>query len=312
MDQFAAEHGSVTVAGAILRYLVEGDGIPVLVVGSATYYPRTFSRRLREVCRLAFADLRHFAESDGTPGPDRITFETYADDIEAIREAVGFRRAVVVGHSKHGNLALEYAKRYPERASGVVLVGSLPVGVSRVVEARERYWTAHASEDRKAALRRTWEALGPDTLASLPPDQALVARYITDGPKYWYDPGYDASPLWRDVRVNMGALDAVHDLFAGYDLSWDPQRLRAPVLVVAGRHDYVVPHGLWDGVLPGLENVTYRLFERSGHTPQLEEQDRFDRELLEWLGSCNGSDGRHLRARVGGGDRKRPPGSANT
>jgi proline iminopeptidase len=59
--------------------------------------------------------------------------------------------------------------------------------------------------------------------------------------------------------------------------------LRAPVLVVMGRHDYVIPHLLWAEVLPTLPNVTFYLFEQSGHTPQLEESARFDRLLCEWI-----------------------------
>lgn len=283
MEPFATCRGSVAVPGATLHYVVEGAGVPALVIGSATYYPRTFSPRLRETCRLAFADLRHFARSDAALGSGEVTFDRYADDVEQVRRALGFERAVVVGHSKHGNLALEYVKRYPERASHVVLIGSPPVGVKRMVGARERYWTAHASEGRMASLRRNREALGPNTLASLPPGESVVAQYIAEGPKYWYDPDYDASPLWRGVYVNADILDELHELFADYELSWGSARLRVPVLVAVGRHDYVVPHVLWDDALPRLENATYHVFERSGHTPQLEEPGRFDRALLEWL-----------------------------
>jgi pimeloyl-ACP methyl ester carboxylesterase len=46
---------------------------------------------------------------------------------------------------------------------------------------------------------------------------------------------------------------------------------------------YVVPHTLWDEVRPKLRNQTFHLFERSGHTPQLEEPELFDRVLLEWI-----------------------------
>lgn len=50
-----------------------------------------------------------------------------------------------------------------------------------------------------------------------------------------------------------------------------------------GVNDFAVPHTLWSPVLPHLENVNFRLLERSGHTPQLEEPEAFDRVLLGWL-----------------------------
>jgi proline iminopeptidase len=155
--------------------------------------------------------------------------------------------------------------------------------VKRAAEARERYWAAHASPGRRAALRRNRDARGTDKLASLSPAKALVARYVADGPMCWYDPDFDASPLWQGMSINMDVLDALYRLFTEYELAWDPARLPAPVLVLMGRHDYVVPHVLWDEVLPKLPKVTYHLFEKSGHTPQLDEPRLFDQVLIEWL-----------------------------
>jgi proline iminopeptidase len=71
--------GVVEVEGAQLGYRVEGDGQPCLVVGSSIYYPRVFSQDLREHLQLVFVDLRHFATSDPSFSPDRISFETYPD-----------------------------------------------------------------------------------------------------------------------------------------------------------------------------------------------------------------------------------------
>jgi proline iminopeptidase len=115
------------------------------------------------------------------------------------------------------------------------------------------------------------------------PGDAFVAQYVADGPMLWYDPTYNASSLWKGMPINMDIIKVFRGFFTDYVLWWDPERLRAPVLVVMGRHDYVVPHILWDDVLPKLQNVTFHLFERSGHTPQLEEQKLFDQVLLEWI-----------------------------
>jgi proline iminopeptidase len=103
-------NGAVRVEGATLRYTVEGVGLPVLVIGSAIYYPRTFSHQLRETCRLTCVDLRHFAENEASFSPAGVTLDTYMADIEQVRVALGLERAVLIGHSHHGNLALEYAK----------------------------------------------------------------------------------------------------------------------------------------------------------------------------------------------------------
>ncbi len=51
--------------------------------------------------------------------------------------------------------------------------------------------------------------------------------------------------------------------------------LRTPIFLAHGRHDYVVPHILWDGVVEKLPKATLQIFERSGHQPFFEEPDRF-------------------------------------
>ena len=60
--------------------------------------------------------------------------------------------------------------------------------------------------------------------------------------------------------------------------------LERPVWLGLGRYDFLVaPPSSWDRVRPHLRDLTVRVFERSGHTPQYEEAERFDAELLAWL-----------------------------
>lgn len=276
--------GTVRVDGATLRYLMEGSGIPVLVLGSSIYYPRTFSQRLRTTFRMAFVDVRHFAQNDGSFCLHRISLDTYLEDIESVRDHLGLQEAIVIGHSHHGNLALEYAKRHPQRVPHLVLIGSPPLDVNATVQAADAYWENHASTHRKTVLREKLAALDARDLEKMTPEQAYVIRYVAEASKYWHDPTYDAAHLWRGMPVDMGLIKVFRNFFANrYTLHWDPERLSTRILVVAGRHDYVVPHILWDGVRPTLPDLAFHLFERSGHTPQLEEPEHFDRVLLEWV-----------------------------
>ena len=53
-----------------------------------------------------------------------MTMENLTADAEALREALGFERWAVLGHSFGGNVALEYALRYPQSLSHLVLVNT--------------------------------------------------------------------------------------------------------------------------------------------------------------------------------------------
>lgn len=48
--------GHVYSSGFKLQYIVEGNGVPAIVVGSSLYYSRTFSNNLRNSLKLVFVD----------------------------------------------------------------------------------------------------------------------------------------------------------------------------------------------------------------------------------------------------------------
>lgn len=284
MEQAASKRDVVHVAGMDLGFTLEGEGAPLLVVGSSVYYPRTFSRALRKSFTLICADLPHFTVPAARSGPGTVSFDFYAECIESVRAASGFDTVIVAGHSHHGNVALEYAKRYPERASHVVMIGSPPVDTARTQAGARQYWETRASERRRLLLRERRAELTEDHLATLSPEEAFVARYVADAPIYWHDPDYDASWLWRDMRFRLEAVQAFRNLYTDYTLDWDTDALRAPVLIVMGRSDFAVPYTLWEPVLPHLRNMSFQLLHQCGHTPQLERRRTFDRLLLDWLG----------------------------
>lgn len=271
------------VEGARLRYSLEGRGLSVLVPGSSVYYPRTFSERLRKSCRFTFLDLRHFAEQEPETRSATVGIDACANDIEHACTVLGLDRVVLLGHSHHGNLALEYARRYPGRVSHLVLIGSPPCNVQETHAGAQLHWDRQASEARRAALRKNHQALECRASDAMSPAESFVAQYVADGPKYWYDYTYDAAQLWEDVPINPDSLASFRGFFRGYEFPLHTHELGIPVLAIMGRHDYAVPHTLWEKVLPHLPGVSYRLLEHSGHTPQLEEPETFDAVLLDWL-----------------------------
>ena len=70
--------------------------------------------------RVLALDQRGHGESDKPD--DGYDFATVTGDLAAFVDALELERPVVVGHSWGGEIALEYAATYPERAAGAVLV----------------------------------------------------------------------------------------------------------------------------------------------------------------------------------------------
>ena len=285
--------GITEVEGFHLRYRIEGHGLPCLVVGSAICYPRVFSQELRAHLQLVFVDLRHFAASaDPSFSPSRITIDTYADDIEGIRQTLGLGDVVVIGHSIHGSLALEYARRYPEHVRGVVTIGGSPCDSKEDLAAGVRLWETEASEERKRILARQLAELTPEVRATLSPADIFVREYVAYGPARWFDPTRDCSWLWEEVVPDMPITEHLFgELFKTYDLAQGHAQIQAPVLIAHGRYDYGAPYTLWEEHRHKLPRHTYALFEKSGHFPSLEEPHRFDQTLLAWVHSLESSSG---------------------
>lgn len=81
-----------------------------------------FLERLGSFARLIRFDKRGTGLSDRPGGlPD---LETRMDDVRAVMDAVGSKRAILFGYSEGGPMAILFAATYPERTAALVLYGS--------------------------------------------------------------------------------------------------------------------------------------------------------------------------------------------
>jgi proline iminopeptidase len=112
-------NGQIVSDGFTLQYRLSGTGIPTLVVGSSIYYDRSFSQELRTKLHMVFIDHRGFAPANYCQDTDKYQLDLLVDDIELMRRELGFDRVVIIGHSGHAFMALEYAKKYPDRKAAL-------------------------------------------------------------------------------------------------------------------------------------------------------------------------------------------------
>jgi len=276
----------VSVNGSKLSYVIEGSGIPCLVIGSVIYYPRTFSQELRQHFRFIFTNMRAFVPTDTPVDLEKITVDMFLDDIEQVRRALNIPEVCVLGHSIAGNLALEYARKYPQHTSHVIVIGAPPCGMRKNLKASRQYWRKNASEERKEIYKRLSKSQKIEAFSNLSPGEIVIKSYINNSPFYWYDPTYDCSWIWEGVKVNAKILGKLEGLiFKDYDIAKDQGLINIPIFVAMGKHDYMVPHYQWDTIIEKFPRLSYNLFEKSGHTPQLEEPNEFNKKLIDWIKS---------------------------
>jgi proline iminopeptidase len=277
-------HGTVQVDGCELPYVREGHGPSMMIIGSASYYQKTFSHRLRQHCDLIFADARHVVPSyaPASEALQRLTLDTFADDVEAVRQHVGVDRMAVLGHSVHAQIALAYARKYAHRTSHLILVGGVPYAFAEFAEEAARFWQEHASPERKAILETNVKDLDA-RLAAAPAMRSFAVTYRAHGPLYWANPAYDAAPVLEGLE-NGPAFDRLFALVPSRaEVRRALEQVRVPSLLVLGRLDFAIPYTVWEACIAGLHHFTYVLLQEASHNPHAEAPERFDTELIAWL-----------------------------
>ncbi len=275
--------GTIIIDGFELRYTIEGTGKTALVIGSAVYYPRTFSQNLREHLKLIFMDHRGFAASNKTTDTTKFNLELLLQDIEHVRSTLNLGQIIIIGHSGHGYMALEYAKKYPQHVSHVVLIGMGPDQSAASHVQSEEYFNDSVNPERKAWLQKNLEKLPAEIQAH--PENRFITFCIRLGAKSWYNFTFDATPLWQGVEVNNAMFDYVWGaVFRDIDITKGLENFNKPVFLALGHFDFLVaPFFSWNSIRSKFKNLTIKIFEKSAHTPQYEEPEIFDQELLTWL-----------------------------
>lgn len=274
--------GVIEVDGSRLDYVVEGEGRTCLVIGSSIYYPRTFSNNLRKHLKMYFVDMKWFAKDYAEEDLNNVNIASIVQDVEQIRMALGLEKPLIMGHSIHGTVATEYVKQYGDQISGLIVIASpAEWGNTSFSEKAATLWVS-ASDERKRIQEENWGSV--KELDRLTGQEEASARYNNMSPQYWYDPEYDAAWLWDDMTVHSEVTQHLFTkVFHEYNMFDPPKAIDVPVFVGLGKYDYVIPYTLWQSTYKSIPDFNLVLFEKSGHTPQLEEPELFDRALIDWI-----------------------------
>ena len=224
-----ARSGDVNIA-----YQVVGDG-PfdlIFVPGYVTHLELawklpTFVPLLEEMAsfsRLIKFDKRGTGMSDPVSGAP--TLETRMDDVRAVMDAVGSRRAALFGLSEGASMSLLFAATYPERTAALVLRSAF----ARTLWAPDYPW-GRTEDDYEREIERELRIYGQR-------EQALatvrsLGRFDEDVLEDFIDYlRYSASP---------GMLEALLRMNKEIDIRNVLPAVRVPTLVLHGADDEIVP-----------------------------------------------------------------------
>ena len=262
----------LSVDGAELHFEDAGEGPPVVFIHGVWMSGRFFERQLpyfERRYRTITLDLRgHGRSSHAQSGH---TVATYAQDLRALLEALGLEDAVLVGWSMGAFVIWDYVRQFgTEGLRGIVVVDQSPSdykwpdwpygfldfeGLCHVM--------AGVQTDREALVR------------------GFIPIMFKDGPA-------EADVAWMVEEImRMPASIASAIIFDQTAQDYRPvlPSVTVPALVVTGRDEKLVPIAAEEYVVEQMPNARLAVFEQSGHCPFLEEPDRFNEVVDEFVRS---------------------------
>jgi pimeloyl-ACP methyl ester carboxylesterase len=120
---------AVSTDGTRIWYDVSGSGPPFVFSHAWTQSSGYFARHAAVLGRrrtVVVRDARGHGRSGVPHGPEAYSIPLHAEDLRAVMDAVGIRKAVVAGHSMGGLTSLEFYRRFPERVQALVLICTPP------------------------------------------------------------------------------------------------------------------------------------------------------------------------------------------
>ena len=125
--------------------------------------------RLSDSFHLIYYDQRGRGKSADHVRPEDVTLASEIADLEKLRRYLHLDSVVLLGHSWGTDLALEYAVRYPERVSRLILMNPAPASSDDFKQSRkERLDKLGADTDRLKAVRDSaaYKEGDPDAVAA--------------------------------------------------------------------------------------------------------------------------------------------------
>ncbi|MFJ8810859.1 proline iminopeptidase-family hydrolase [Streptomyces sp. NPDC102490] len=217
-------------------------------------------------------------------GPDFWTVDLFLAELRNLVQRLGLKDYVLFGQSWGGLLSAKYASTRPAGLRGLVIANApasyplwleemeilrsrLPPGVDETLRRHEAAGTTDTEEYHAAAMHfyerhvcrlkpwpRDWQA----TFYELFNDPTVY--YAMNGPSEFHVNG---------TLKDWGVLDCAADI-------------AVPTLLISGRHDEATERTVqpYADLIP---DVRWEILEESSHVPHLEEPERFDAVLHDFL-----------------------------
>lgn len=207
----------------MLNYVVEGEGETLLFIHGLSdnlLYWEVLASFLKKDYQILRIDLRGHGESP--LGGDEITVDVYSDDLKSLLDELDIAKVNLIGFSLGGSVALDFAIKYPDMVSSLVLMSTF----SRC----DDHFNQVFSEFKRHLSRGFGDfydymipmVLCPDVIENNREELQAIKEFAS-------------------INANVEAYIKAADVCLAFDVDDDLSEIKASTLVLAGRHDEIFP-----------------------------------------------------------------------
>lgn len=279
---FSQENKMFESPGAKLHYQSFGSGTPLLILNggpgmsSEGFIP--LAKELSKNNRTIIYDQRGTGQSKLKEiDASTVNMDLMVNDIEILRENLGIKRWIIMGHSFGGILAYYYATKYPDRIIAMIQSSSGGMDLSLLNNLNITETLLGTDRDSLSFYSRKIANGDSSYGTSLKRGTFLAAVYVYDrknipdvAKRLTQGNGMINRLVWQDLR----RID--------YDTKTVLKEFHKPVLIIHGREDIVglgIPKKAHE-ILPNSELV---ILEKTRHYGWLDNPEMYFSKIQEFL-----------------------------
>lgn len=251
----------ISVNGETLEYVKAGKGPAVVFVhflGGFSYQWRHQIDALKDRFTCIAFDHRGFGFSSFNNG--RWDVPIGAEDLKAGLDALGVDKAHIVGYSMGGPVALVFNARWPQMVRSLTLIDTF----------------AKNHTHSKARIEESEKCLRYMSIREYA-RQYIATRLLPETPKGAVDELLSAICLCRKEAY----LDVLRGILLP-DFTEYCSKVKAPTLVMCGRHDKTTPVAFTNDLTRLIDGAIERIIP-TGHLGCFDDPVEFNKPILEFL-----------------------------
>lgn len=259
----------------------ESNGVPIFVLHGGPGFSHTYLKSSTQAWKklsknrpIIFYDQRGTGKSTIIDSVGTCTLVDQINDLEALRNKLGFSQIIILGHSWGGFLGMAYTARFPEYVKNLILVGSaapcfkdtifLQKYVFPEIQERRNNLSFEVELGNKDAINS--DTLEKFSMLFYSPEKKDEVLSTAGNTSYNYD-------VHKALRADIDRFDLTPELL----------KFKQHTLVITGRFDMNVAPLVAYRIHKLIANSKYEVFEYSGHLPFIEESEKFVKVINSFI-----------------------------